>query len=160
MHPIIHEIAAEFGIEPPAVLANAHTVSSKGARYKAAYRLVMETSLSIREIATELNYGDWSGVNHAFAMHAASIGDPAHTTTEGRGGVPLRAIDWKKLSAHLCANYRAKDYRKAGVSRMAWRKLMMGKCISADDFLFAFRRLGLSIEQYATAEYLAIRQSS
>lgn len=156
-HKIIEEVAAEMGLNVWEVTAHAATRSTRGARYKAAYRLVTETDLTIGEIADLLGYSQWSGVNYAVSMHARSVGIEVATTTELRHGLPARAIAWKRLGDHLRQNYLAKDYRRAGVSRMVWMALMRGKRVNADDFLIAIKRLGLTVEQFATDEFLNMR---
>jgi hypothetical protein len=159
-HPIILAVAAEYGIEPSDVLRSALTKAHRGARYKAAFLMVTETDLSLREIARELEYKDWSGVNGAVARHCVEIGIEPRTSTELRGSIPPRAVNWSAVAKHLCEHYRAKDFRTAGVSRMTWMRLMRGQRVNADDFLIAFAKLGMAIESYATAEYLAIKRPS
>lgn len=159
-HPILTAVMAELDVGPDAFRLHGHTKAAKGARYMAAYRLVTETDLPLVEIAAMLGYSQWSGVNHAVAVYCKSIGKPVCNATELRDGVPPRAVDWKRLGELLRANYKAGDFRKAGVSRMVWIKLMRGQRVNVDDFLFALRRLGYSIEAVATPEYLAIKRPS
>jgi hypothetical protein len=158
-HPIIEEIAAARGISVYEVTAHAHTKSSRGARYEAAYRLVAETELPIRDIAALLNYADWSGVNFAVAAHARSLGAVPMTTSEMRHGTPMRAIDWPAL-AKCAGTLGPSGFRKVGVSRMVWVQLLRGKRINADDLVIVTRRLEINLVHFLTKEGKAIKPFS